>query len=57
MKFDPEHHQRRKELALAKSPQELAYLNGRHDGIDYARKQVAWILAVGALLNIIFHWI
>lgn len=54
MKFDPEYQLRAMNISGASNRLEVAYHQGRHDGIDYARKQVAWLVVILSVLFMLF---
>lgn len=43
------------ELYLAKTPVEAAYIRGKHDGLDKARKQIAVLFTLFCLSALSFY--
>ena len=45
------------ELMAAKNPEEIAYIRGKHDGLDRGRKQAVVIFIIAVVFRKMFGWV
>ena len=45
------------ELMAAKNPEEIAYIRGKHDGLDRGRKQAVVIFIIAVVFMKMFGWV